>query len=71
MAGGRELVRVRERFGWYVDRVRGRHHIMRHGGRRTVTISLPAHGSQTLPLGTLLGILEDAGITVEEFNREA
>jgi predicted RNA binding protein YcfA (HicA-like mRNA interferase family) len=33
-------------------------------GRRT---TVPVHGNRTLPLGTLDGIIEDAGLTVEQF----
>ena len=68
---GRRLVRILERFGWYVERVKGSHHIMRHPERRGITLSVPIHANRTLPVGTQLDILRDAGITVEEFNREA
>jgi predicted RNA binding protein YcfA (HicA-like mRNA interferase family) len=68
---GRKLVQVLERFGWYVERVKGSHHIMRHRERRPITLSVPVHANRTLPIGTQLDILRDAGITVEEFNREA
>lgn len=67
---GRELVRVLERFGWYVERIRGSHHIMRHPERKSVTLSVGVHGNRTLPLGTQSSILKDAGITAEEFNQK-
>lgn len=69
-ASGRQLVRVLERFGWYVERIKGSHHIMRHSERKGVTLSVAVHGSKTLPIGTQASILRDAGISVEEFNRE-
>ena len=31
------------------------------------SVSVPCHGSRDLPPGTLSGILDDAGLTVEEF----
>jgi predicted RNA binding protein YcfA (HicA-like mRNA interferase family) len=30
-------------------------------------VSVPVHGSRTLPAGTLSGILEQAHLTVEQF----
>jgi len=68
---GRRLVQVLGRFGWYVERVKGSHHIMRHPEWRSITLSVPVHANRTLPIGTQVDILRDAGITVEEFNREA
>lgn len=67
---GRDLVRVLQRFGWYVERIRGSHHIMRHPERKGVTLSVAVHGTRALPVGTQASILKDADISVEEFNRE-
>jgi predicted RNA binding protein YcfA (HicA-like mRNA interferase family) len=68
---GRELMRILQRFGWQVERIRGSHHIMRHPQHKGVTLSVAVHGNKTLPLGTQASILKDAGIPVEEFDREA
>jgi len=68
---GRELVRALERFGWQVERVKGSHHIMRHPEKHAITLSVPVHANRTLPVGTQLGILKDAGISAEEFNEQA
>jgi predicted RNA binding protein YcfA (HicA-like mRNA interferase family) len=68
---GRDLVRVLERLGWQLDRIKGSHHIMRHPERPRVTISVPVHGNKTLPIGTLVGILKDAQVDAEQFNRLA
>ena len=65
---GRQLVRALERLGWHVDRIRGSHHIMRHQDLPGVTLSVPVHGNQTLPIGTLLSILKDGGVDVAQFN---
>lgn len=67
---GKKLVRVLERFGWYVERVKGSHHILQHSGHPRVTLSVPVHGEETLPVGTLVSLLHDAGIAVDDFNRE-
>ncbi len=66
---GRQLVRVLERLDWRIDRIKGSHHIMRHPNFPRVTISVPLHGRRTLPVGTLLSILKDANISVEQFNQ--
>ncbi|MEK7246948.1 MAG: type II toxin-antitoxin system HicA family toxin [Chloroflexota bacterium] len=68
---GRELIRILEEFGWYIHRIRGSHHVMRHPDVPRVTLSVPAHGNQTLPVGTQVSILKDAGIGADEFNERA
>lgn len=65
---GRQLVRALERLGWRVDRIRGSHHIMRHLDRPGSTLAIPVHGNETLPIGTQLSIMKDAGVDVAEFN---
>jgi len=56
--------------GWAgrVDRIRGSHHIMRRLEVSRVTLSVPVHGNQTLPIGTLLSILRDGNVDVAAFN---
>jgi len=68
---GRQLVRILEKMGWHVDRVRGSHHIMRSAVHPRTTLSVPVHGRRTLPIGTLSSILRDAGMSDEELNRLA
>ena len=65
---GRDLVRALERLGWQVERVKGSHHIMRHPDMARTTLSVPVHGNQTLPIGTLASILRDAQVDADEFN---
>jgi len=65
---GQQLIRALERLGWRVERIRGSHHIMRHAERARTTISVPVHGNETLPIGTQMSILRDAGVDVAEFN---
>jgi predicted RNA binding protein YcfA (HicA-like mRNA interferase family) len=68
---GRRLIAVLESLGWYVERVKGSHHIMRHAGSPRVTLSVPLHSRRTLPIGTQADILRDAGINTEDFNERA
>ncbi|MBI2923069.1 MAG: type II toxin-antitoxin system HicA family toxin [Planctomycetes bacterium] len=55
------------RLGFVFDRGRGSHRVyVRPDGRRVV---IPFHGGRTIPAGTLRSIIEDLGISVEQFNR--
>jgi predicted RNA binding protein YcfA (HicA-like mRNA interferase family) len=59
-----KVVRILERRGFALSRVKGSHHLFRHPetGRRVV---VPMHG-RDLPIGTLLEILKQAGIERED-----
>ncbi len=65
---GKHLVKTFEGQGWYVKRVRGSHHIMRHP---TIpdAIPVPVHRNQPIKRGTLGNIPRTARISREEFNR--
>lgn len=60
--GGAECVRVLQRLGFLTVRQRGSHVIMRRNDRGCV---VPLH--RELKVGTLHGVLKQAGITPEEF----
>jgi predicted RNA binding protein YcfA (HicA-like mRNA interferase family) len=62
---GGQVVKALERAGFVVTRVKGSHHRLRHPDGRSTTI--PVHGARDVPKGTLRAVLEDAGLTVEEF----
>ena len=67
-ATGREVVRALERAGFIFDRQRGSHVILVNPHtRRRVTV--PVHAGQIVKGGTLRGILEDAGISPDDFRR--
>ncbi len=59
---GRQAVRAIERLGFVVVRQRGSHIIMRRGGSGCV---VPNH--REIKLGTLAGVLRQAGVSAEEF----
>ena len=63
----REALRVLQRAGFQIHRVRGSHHVLRHPqtGRRVV---VPVHGEILAPK-TLLSILAAADLSLEEFLR--
>ncbi|MFH1482953.1 MAG: type II toxin-antitoxin system HicA family toxin [Chloroflexota bacterium] len=65
---GDRLVSVLKMDGWYVDRRRGSHVIMRHEGKPDARIVIPVHGKPVKP-GTLGNILKKAGLSVEEVKK--
>jgi predicted RNA binding protein YcfA (HicA-like mRNA interferase family) len=44
---------------------------MRHPQFPRITLPIPVHGTKTLPTGTQMSILRDAGISSDEFNKRA
>ncbi len=65
---GEQLVKILESRGWYVKRIRGSHHILRHP---TIpdALPVPVHGSRPIKRGTLGNILRTAEISREEFQK--
>lgn len=64
---GDEVIRALERAGFSVVRIKGSHHVLEHGsdpGRRTV---VPVHAGRDIKRGLLHKIIDDAGLTTEEF----
>jgi predicted RNA binding protein YcfA (HicA-like mRNA interferase family) len=65
---GKQLVKILEGQGWYLKRLRGSHHIMRHTDIADA-IPIPVHGNQSIKRGTLGNILRTAGISRQDFDR--
>jgi predicted RNA binding protein YcfA (HicA-like mRNA interferase family) len=63
---GREIIRGLRSAGWRVERITGSHHVMVNATNDRV-VSLPVHGAKTLPIGTIKGIIDKTGLTVDEF----
>ena len=62
----REVVRVAESIGFIFDRQRGSHAVYyRAIDKRRVVI--PMHGTKDLKPGTLRAIINDMGMSIEEF----
>ena len=59
---GAEIVRALERLGFVVARQRGSHIVLRRG---TAGCVVPNH--RDVKVGTLAGVLKQAGLTTEEF----
>lgn len=56
---GKELIRLLKKTGWKEDRIKGSHHILKKDGK---LVSVPVHGHEDLPLGTLKQILQYTGL---------
>ncbi|MDQ7826883.1 MAG: type II toxin-antitoxin system HicA family toxin [Candidatus Eremiobacteraeota bacterium] len=54
------------RGGFRLSHVRGSHHYFLHPAGGSI-VCIPVHGSRILPLKTLLSIIRQAKLTVEEF----
>ena len=65
---GKKLVKALERRGWYVKRIRGSHHILRHPDIPDA-VPVPVHGNRPLKPGTLNNILKTARVSREELRR--
>lgn len=62
----RELMRVAEKLGFIFDRQRGSHAVyLRVSDRRRLVV--PVHKGRDLKPGTLRGLIDDMGLTVDEF----
>jgi predicted RNA binding protein YcfA (HicA-like mRNA interferase family) len=64
---GREVVRVLQRAGFSVIRIKGSHHFLRHDRDPRRQTVVPVHGNEDLGRPLLRKILKDAGLTVDEF----
>lgn len=63
----RDVVRVAETLGFVFDRQKGSHAVyLRLSDKRRVVI--PMHQGRDLKPGTLRGILDDMGVSVERFS---
>ena len=62
---GKKLCKVVEKFGWKLARIKSSHHIYSKEDTSTI-LSIPVHGNRDLPIGTLKGILKNAGLTEKD-----
>ena len=64
---GTEVVRALEKAGLRVVRVNGSHHIMEHPDDPTRRTVVPVHAGKDVKRGLLRKIVDDAGLTTDEF----
>ena len=61
-----EVIRMLQRAGYYVDHTTGSHYIMRHP-HRPGRITVPYHGGRDIKRGILHSIIDQSGLSEEEF----
>jgi predicted RNA binding protein YcfA (HicA-like mRNA interferase family) len=64
---GDQLRRALERAGFAVARIKGSAHIMRHPDGRMASVHI--HKGEAVKRGTLSGILDDTGLSVDDLRR--
>lgn len=66
---GKQVEKAFIRAGWYLHHSRGSHFYYRHPDYRGKQITLPIHAGEVIPQKTLKSILEQAGLSLEEFRK--
>jgi predicted RNA binding protein YcfA (HicA-like mRNA interferase family) len=64
---GREVIAALRQAGFVVVRIKGSHHIMRHGDGRTTVV--PVHAGEIIGTGLMNKILKDVEIEATEFEK--
>ncbi|MFM9937893.1 MAG: type II toxin-antitoxin system HicA family toxin [Hyphomicrobiaceae bacterium] len=64
---GREVIRALEKAGFVVSRIKGSHHRLIHATDASRATTVSVHKGRDLPRGTLGDIIEQAGLTEDEF----
>ncbi len=62
-----EVIRALRRAGFEVTRIKGSHHVLRHGKDPSRGTVVPVHAGRDIKRGLLRKIIGDAGLTVDEF----
>jgi predicted RNA binding protein YcfA (HicA-like mRNA interferase family) len=63
----RQALRALQRAGWYRHHQKGSHLVLKHPDKPAARVTIPVHAGETLYPKTLLSILDQAGMTAEEF----
>ena len=60
----REIVKILEKDGWYIARVKGDHHQFKHHTKKG-SVTVP-HPKKNIPIKTVKSIFNQAGIEIKE-----
>jgi predicted RNA binding protein YcfA (HicA-like mRNA interferase family) len=63
----KEVLRALGRAGFYTHHTSGSHHVLKHPGKPHLRVTVPFH-NKDLKRRTLASIIEQAGLTTEEFS---
>jgi predicted RNA binding protein YcfA (HicA-like mRNA interferase family) len=61
-----KVLRALQRAGFYIYHVKGSHYYLKHPDKPELRVTLPYHGTD-LKRRTLTSIIDQAGLSVEEF----
>ncbi len=64
----RRAISALERAGFFIHHVRGSHHFLKHPRKMGLLVCVPVH-NRDLDRKTLRSVIEQAGLTLEEFLR--
>ena len=64
----RDVLRALQRAGFFVHHTTGSHYILKHPDRPALRVTVPYHG-RDLKRRTLHTIIEQAGLSIEEFRK--
>jgi len=67
VVSGKTVIKALRKAGFELSRVNGSHHAMVHRGPPFRLVSVPVHSNKPLKVGTFSAILDQAGLTVDEF----
>ncbi len=62
----KEVLRALGRAGFFVHHTSGSHHVLKHPGKPHLRVTFPYH-NKDLKRRTLASIIEQAGLTTDEF----
>ena len=60
------VIKALSRAGFYIQRTKGSHHILKHPDKPQLRVTVPVHNAD-LKRKTLATIIEQAGLTRDEF----
>lgn len=62
----KEVLRALQRAGFFIHHISGSHYVLKHEGRSELRVTIPMH-NKDLKRKTLSSIIEQAGLTAEQF----
>lgn len=62
----KEVLRALGRAGFFIHHTSGSHHVLKHPGKPHLRVTVPFH-NKDLKRRTLTSIIEQSGLTTEEF----
>lgn len=64
---GIKVIRALQRVGWYTERQHGSHVYLKHPSYPHLRVTVAVHAGEVVKPKTLQSILEQAGLSIDEF----